>query len=88
MLMRAAASDSSVDPVQLGGARNGHDPWLLREDPRKRDPPCRRRQGRHTRPAYRIAHAVPSAVAVVVSQDGGVRFVCDREDRVTYWEQQ
>jgi hypothetical protein len=27
-------------------------------------------------------------VSVVISQDGGVRFVCQKGGRVTYWEQE
>ena len=44
--------------------------------------------GARHRSAYRLAGALPGAVAIVVSQDGGVRFVCQREGRVTYWEQE
>jgi hypothetical protein len=32
--------------------------------------------------------AVYEYVAVVISQDGGVRFVCQKGGRVTYWEQE
>jgi hypothetical protein len=38
--------------------------------------------------AYRLAGALPGSVAVVISQDGGVRFVCQKDGRVTYWEQE
>ena len=44
--------------------------------------------GARHRSAYRLAGALPGAVAVVVSQDGGVRWVCQKEGRVTYWEQE
>src|SRR5215204_943749 len=44
--------------------------------------------GARHRSAYRLAGALPGAVAVVISQDGGVRFVCQRGGRVTYWEQE
>jgi Probable sensor domain DACNV len=44
--------------------------------------------GSRHRSAYRLASALPGSVAVVVSQDGGVRFVCQRGGRVTYWEQE
>ena len=44
--------------------------------------------GTRHRSAYRLAGALPGAVAVVVSQDGGVRFVCEREGTVVYWEQE
>ena len=42
--------------------------------------------GTRHRSAYRLCGALPGAVAVVVSQDGGARFVTRRRDRaVTYW---
>jgi hypothetical protein len=44
--------------------------------------------GARHRSAYRLAGALPGSVAVVVSQDGGVRFVCQKGGRVTYWEQE
>ena len=44
--------------------------------------------GARHRSAYRLAGALPGSVAVVISQDGGVRFVCPRGGRVTYWEQE
>jgi hypothetical protein len=42
--------------------------------------------GTRHRSAYRFCAAVPGAVAVVVSQDGGVRFVNCHRDAVTYWD--
>ena len=44
--------------------------------------------GARHRSAYRLAGALPGSVAVVISQDGGVRFVCHKGSRVTYWEQE
>jgi len=44
--------------------------------------------GSRHRSAYRLASALPGSVAVVISQDGGVRWVCQRGGRVTYWEQE
>ena len=44
--------------------------------------------GARHRSAYRLCGALPGSLAVVVSQDGGVRFVCQRDGRVTYWEQE
>ncbi len=44
--------------------------------------------GARHRSAYRLCGALPGAVAVVVSQDGGVRWVCQKDGRVTYWEQE
>jgi hypothetical protein len=42
--------------------------------------------GTRHRSAYRFCAAVPESVAVVVSQDGGVRFVNCHRDVVTYWD--
>jgi len=44
--------------------------------------------GARHRSAYRLCGALPGSVAVVISQDGGVRWVCQRGGRVTYWEQE
>jgi hypothetical protein len=44
--------------------------------------------GARHRSAYRLAGALPGAVVIVISQDGGMRFVCRRGRRVTYWEQE
>ena len=43
-------------------------------------------EGTRHRSAYRLVGALPGSVAIVVSQDGGVRFVAERDGRVTYWE--
>jgi hypothetical protein len=42
--------------------------------------------GTRHRSAYRFCAAVPESVAVVVSQDGGVRFVNCHRGVVTYWD--
>ncbi len=44
--------------------------------------------GARHRSAYRLAGALPGSVAVVISQDGGVRFVCQKGGSVTYREQE
>jgi len=44
--------------------------------------------GARHRSAYRLAGAVPGSVVIVISQDGGVRFVCQKGHAVTYWEQE
>jgi DNA integrity scanning protein DisA with diadenylate cyclase activity len=44
--------------------------------------------GARHRSAYRLVNALPGSVAIVISQDGGVRFVCQKGGRVTYWEQE
>lgn len=43
--------------------------------------------GTRHRSAYRLAGALPGAIAVVVSQDGGARFVTHKAGAVTYWDQ-
>jgi hypothetical protein len=47
-----------------------------------------RNVGARHRSAYRLAGALPGSVAVVISQDGGVRWVCQKGGHVTYWEQE
>ncbi len=42
--------------------------------------------GTRHRSAYRFCAAVPGALAVVVSQDGGVRFVTHHRGEITSWE--
>ena len=44
--------------------------------------------GARHRSAYRLAGSLPGSVAVVISQDGGVRWVCQKGGCVTYWEQE
>ena len=43
------------------------------------------RVGTRHRSAYRLCQAMQDALAVIVSQDGGVRFACWQNDAVTYW---
>ena len=43
--------------------------------------------GTRHRSAYRLCLAVPDTIAIVISQDGGVRFIKSREGAVTYWDQ-
>lgn len=57
------------------------------EGDRTADEPTENVGARH-RSAHRLAAALPGAVVVVVSQDGGVRFVAQKDGRVTYWEQE
>jgi hypothetical protein len=42
--------------------------------------------GTRHRAAYRFAHCVLDALLIVISQDGGVQFVRQRHERVTYWD--
>ena len=43
--------------------------------------------GTRHRAAYRFVHDHPSGLAIVVSHDGGVTFVANREQEVVFWEQ-
>jgi hypothetical protein len=43
--------------------------------------------GTRHRAAYRFVNDHPDGLAVVVSQDGGVSFVANRDGRVLFWEQ-
>ena len=43
--------------------------------------------GTRHRAAYRFAHDHPGGLAIVISQDGGVSFVANREKDVVFWEQ-
>jgi hypothetical protein len=45
------------------------------------------RVGTRHRSAYRLCQALHDAIALVVSQDGGLRFIRWHLDGVTYWEQ-
>jgi hypothetical protein len=42
--------------------------------------------GTRHRSAYRLCAALPDALAIVVSQDGGCRFVANHNQSVTYWD--
>jgi hypothetical protein len=43
--------------------------------------------GARHRSAYRLAGAIPGVVVIVISQDGGVQFVAQKNGRVGCWEQ-
>jgi hypothetical protein len=43
--------------------------------------------GTRHRSAYRLCKALPDVIAVVISQDGNVRFVKCKDGAVTYWDQ-
>ncbi|NVO86328.1 putative sensor domain DACNV-containing protein [Hymenobacter terrestris] len=45
------------------------------------------RGGTRHRAAYRLCLAEPESMAIVISQDGGVRFVQAQEGKVVFWEQ-
>ena len=41
--------------------------------------------GTRHRSAYRFVSEVPESLAIVISQDGAIRFVTGRDERVVYW---
>lgn len=43
--------------------------------------------GTRHRSLYRLCAALPDALGIVVSQDGGVRLVASKNGAVTYWDQ-
>jgi hypothetical protein len=43
--------------------------------------------GTRHRAAYRFVHDHPAGLAIVISHDGGVSFVAQRDRRVVFWEQ-
>ena len=45
------------------------------------------RFGTRHRAAYRFVHDHPTGLAVVISHDGGVSFVANRQGEVVFWEQ-
>ncbi len=45
------------------------------------------RVGTRHRSAYRLCQVMRDALAIVVSQDGGLRFIRWFDDAVTYWDQ-
>jgi hypothetical protein len=51
-----------------------------------REPEVVDAMGTRHRSAYRLCARFPEALAIVISQDGGVRFVAWHDDAVTYWD--
>jgi hypothetical protein len=54
---------------------------------REREPAAVEDVGTRHRAAYRFVHVHPRGLAIVISQDGGVSFVANRDDEVVFWEQ-
>jgi hypothetical protein len=52
-----------------------------------REPAAIEDVGTRHRAAYRFIRHHPRGVAIVVSQDGGVTFVADRDGEIVFWEQ-
>jgi hypothetical protein len=53
----------------------------------RREPDDVENVGTRHRAAYRFVHDHPDGLAIVISQDGGVSFVANRDEEVTFWEQ-
>jgi len=53
----------------------------------QREPEDVENVGTRHRAAYRFVNDHPEGLAVVISQDGGVTFVANRDGRVVFWEQ-
>jgi hypothetical protein len=54
---------------------------------RVREPEAVENVGTRHRAAYRFVNDHPHGLAVVISQDGGVTFVANRDGQVVFWEQ-
>jgi hypothetical protein len=59
----------------------------LDSEARERQPDDLENVGTRHRAAYRFVNDHPDGLAIVISQDGGVSFVANRERQVVYWEQ-
>jgi hypothetical protein len=62
--------------------------WRARDsEGRQREPDDIENVGTRHRAAYRFVHDHPGGLAIVISHDGGVSFVANREREVVFWEQ-
>jgi len=59
----------------------------LDREGREREPDDFENVGTRHRAAYRFVNDHPDGLAIVISQDGGVSFVANREHEVVFWEQ-
>jgi hypothetical protein len=59
----------------------------LDADARRTSPESTAGVGTRHRSVYRLCQGVPEVLAIVISQDGGVRFVKQLDGRVAYWDQ-
>lgn len=89
----AVVMNKRMEVVGFGGEIVGELPDVPRVmhalDPEgvEREEETTDRVGTRHRSVYRLCSGVPEAVAIVVSQDGGVRLVAHKDGRVTYWDQ-
>jgi len=89
----AVLMTTGLELIGFGGEIAGHLPDVPRVA-RALDPAATRtewvrtdRVGTRHRSAYRLCQAARDAIVVVISRDGGLRFVRWHRDRVTYWDQ-
>jgi hypothetical protein len=54
---------------------------------REREPDDIENVGTRHRAAYRFVHDHPRGLAIVISHDGGVSFVANRDQEIVFWEQ-
>jgi hypothetical protein len=89
----AVVLDKRFSVLGFGGEVSGELPAPLRVwratdvEGRKRVPAAVEDVGTRHRAAYRFARRHPRGLAIVISQDGGVSFVANRDDEVVFWEQ-
>jgi len=89
----AVVMTTSLELLGFGGEIAGHLPEVATVA-RALDLQATRREwvrtdrvGTRHRSAYRFCQVVRDAIVVVISQDGGLRFVRWHDDAVTYWDQ-
>ena len=59
----------------------------LEVEGREREPSAAEDVGTRHRAAYRFVQAHPEGIALVISHDGGVSFVANRDHEVVFWQQ-
>jgi DNA integrity scanning protein DisA with diadenylate cyclase activity len=89
----AVVLDKRFAILGFGGEVSGELPAPLRVwratdvEGHAREPAAIEDVGTRHRAAYRFVRRHPRGLAIVISQDGGVTFVADRDDEVVFWEQ-
>jgi hypothetical protein len=89
----AVVLDKRFAILGFGGEVSGDLPAPLRVwratdvEGQQREPAALEDVGTRHRAAYRFVRRHPHGLAIVISQDGGVAFVANRDDEVVFWEQ-
>ena len=89
----AVVMNKRFEVIGFGGEIGGELPDVPRVmhalDPEgdEREEESTDRVGTRHRSLYRLCASIPDAVGIVVSQDGSVRLVASKDQRVTYWDQ-